>query len=152
MYIAYDKETMRVAYIGEKKPIAFSNGLEIAEVETIPQNYDFLSVENVREETRTWVETVEELDELSDEVTKKEIEHTETFNVAEVKANFVVFTETQKKARYEAKVDRLVREKYSLSNELALLRQRDAKPEEFAEYDEYVELCKAIAKAEEETV
>ena len=152
MYITYNKETKRVAYIGEKKPIAFGDGLELAEVANIPNDYDFLTVESVAEGERAWTETVEEFDELLNEVVQKEVEHTETFNVAEVKANFVVFTETQKKAQYEAKVDRLVREKYSLSNELAILRQRDTKPEEFAEYNTYVELCKASAKAEEKTV
>lgn len=48
---------------------------------------------------------------------------------------------------YCCKVERLVARKYSLAQEIALLRQRDSKPEEFAEYDEYVEACKAEAKA-----
>ncbi len=47
---------------------------------------------------------------------------------------------------YEELVERFIREKYSLSAELALLRQRDSKPEEFAEYNAYAEQCKAKAK------
>lgn len=48
--------------------------------------------------------------------------------------------------RYDIMVSELIREKYSLSDELALHRQRDSKPDEFAEYDAFVEDCKAQAK------
>ena len=49
---------------------------------------------------------------------------------------------------YTEYVDRLIRRKYSVSAELAILRQRDTKPEEFAEYNAYAEECKAKARAE----
>ena len=49
---------------------------------------------------------------------------------------------------YMEYVDRLIRRKYSVSAELAILRQRDTKPEEFAEYNAYAEECKARAKRE----
>lgn len=49
---------------------------------------------------------------------------------------------------YSALVDKLIRNKYSISNELAILRQRDTKPDEFAEYNAYVEQCKTYAKNE----
>ena len=49
---------------------------------------------------------------------------------------------------YTEYVDRLIRRKYSVSAELAILRQRDSKPEEFAEYNAYAEECKARAKRE----
>ena len=51
-----------------------------------------------------------------------------------------------KQAIYEDTVNTLVRQKYSLSNELAILRQRDDKPEEYDEYCDYVEQCKVQAK------
>jgi hypothetical protein len=44
-------------------------------------------------------------------------------------------------------VETLIRQKYSLSAELAILRQRDSKPEEFAEYNAYAEECKTEAKS-----
>ena len=47
---------------------------------------------------------------------------------------------------YEDEVNRLIRLKYSLSDELAILRQRDTKPDEFKAYNDYVEECKAKAK------
>lgn len=47
---------------------------------------------------------------------------------------------------YSEKVVSLIREKYSLDEELALERQRDSKPQEFSEYFEYCEACKQKAK------
>lgn len=50
--------------------------------------------------------------------------------------------------RYEERVAELIREKYSVNQELAILRQRDGKPEEFELYNAYAENCKARAKEE----
>ena len=49
---------------------------------------------------------------------------------------------------YNAYVDELIRKRYSVSAELSILRQRDSKPEEFAEYNAYAEECKKRAKEE----
>ena len=49
-------------------------------------------------------------------------------------------------AQYEERVTSLIRARYSVSAELAVLRQRDTKPEEFAEYNAFAEECKAQAK------
>jgi proline dehydrogenase len=49
---------------------------------------------------------------------------------------------------YIEQVDKLIRKRYSISAELAILRQRDTKPEEFAAYNAYAEECKARAKEE----
>lgn len=46
---------------------------------------------------------------------------------------------------YNTLIVRLVRLAYDLDAELAILRQRDVKPEEFQEYNEYVEYCKLMA-------
>ena len=51
---------------------------------------------------------------------------------------------------YEERVVELIRHQYSIDDELAILRQRDSKPEEFAEYYAYVEECKIEAKQEYE--
>lgn len=50
--------------------------------------------------------------------------------------------------RYGDAVNNRIRERYSISEELAILRQRDTKPEEFEAYNAYVEQCKVAAKAE----
>lgn len=49
---------------------------------------------------------------------------------------------------YEERVVYLIRERYNLDAELAILRQRDSKPSEFAEYNAYCEECKIKAKQE----
>ena len=49
---------------------------------------------------------------------------------------------------YEAEIIHRIRKRYTVNQELAILRQRDSKPEEFAEYNAYVEGCKAEVKAE----
>ena len=49
---------------------------------------------------------------------------------------------------YPQLVENKIRKKYSVSAELAILRQRDTKPEEFAEYNAFCELCKVEAKTE----
>lgn len=47
---------------------------------------------------------------------------------------------------YENKVVALIRQKYNVNQELAILRQRDTKPLEYQEYYDYVEQCKAEVK------
>lgn len=48
---------------------------------------------------------------------------------------------------YDAEVNRLIRQKYTASQEFAILRQRDEKPDEFAEYNDYCEWCKSEIKS-----
>lgn len=56
--------------------------------------------------------------------------------------------ETEAKIEYENKIVSLIRKKYNINQELAILRQRDTKPTEFVEYSKYVEKCKAEVKSE----
>ena len=56
--------------------------------------------------------------------------------------------ESAKQNNYENKIVAEIRKKYNINQELAILRQRDTKPEEFSEYNEYVESCKAKVKSE----
>ncbi len=51
-------------------------------------------------------------------------------------------------ADYADRVERLIRQRYTLSQELAVQRQRYAKPAEFEAYDAYAERCKALARAQ----
>lgn len=48
---------------------------------------------------------------------------------------------------YEERVVNRIREKYSIDDELAILRQRDTKPEEFEQYNAFVEQIKAEERA-----
>jgi hypothetical protein len=60
----------------------------------------------------------------------------------EVEENVVAISQVS----YGELVEQLIRERYTLGAELAILRQRDTKPEEFAEYNAYAEKCKTQAK------
>ena len=63
---------------------------------------------------------------------------------------YIPYTAEELEARrikaYEDLVESLIRQKYTISNELAILRQKDDKPEEFQEYYAYAEQCKAKAR------
>lgn len=50
------------------------------------------------------------------------------------------------KIPYEQRVVDRIRQVYSVDDELAILRQRETKPDEFIEYNEYVEQVKAEEK------
>ena len=58
----------------------------------------------------------------------------------------VVYRRIPTKALYSREVEKLIRERYSVSDELALLRQKDVKPDEYLEYCRYAEDCKAKAR------
>ena len=49
---------------------------------------------------------------------------------------------------YKKAVNDKIREKYDESEEFAILRQRDEKHEEYAEYYAYCEECKVFVKAQ----
>ena len=51
---------------------------------------------------------------------------------------------------YDEAVNAEIRKKYSESQEFAILRQKDEKPEEYAEYFAYCERCKAYVKQKKE--
>lgn len=47
---------------------------------------------------------------------------------------------------YDEAVDAEIRKRYTVSQEFAILRQRDEKPEEYAAYYAYCEECKMLVK------
>jgi hypothetical protein len=49
---------------------------------------------------------------------------------------------------YDDAVDAEIRKRYTVSQEFAILRQRDEKPDEHAAYYAYCEECKAFVKAQ----
>lgn len=61
---------------------------------------------------------------------------------------YSVRKQKENEEKYEDLIVSKIRQRYSVNQELAILRQRDTKPEEFAEYNEYVEKCKAEVKSE----
>lgn len=61
---------------------------------------------------------------------------------------YIALEPTPYQLTYEERVVELIRLRYDVNAELAILRQRDSKPEEFAEYNTYCEECKLQAKEE----
>lgn len=51
---------------------------------------------------------------------------------------------------YESEIIRKIRKRYTIDQELSILRQRVDKPEEFAAYNAYVEGCKKEVKKQME--
>lgn len=69
-----------------------------------------------------------------------------TFNEEKYLARIKKEQEERAIVEYENAIVSKIRERYNLNQELAILRQRDTKPTEFAEYNAYVEQCKAEVK------
>ena len=67
-----------------------------------------------------------------------------TFNVDKYNAR----KQKQDNDEYENKIVALIRQKYNVNQELAILRQRETKPLEYQEYYDYVEQCKEQVKNE----
>lgn len=59
-----------------------------------------------------------------------------------------VYTPTPYVPTYEELVVQKIRERYTIDDEFAILRQRDTKPEEFDEYNTFCEACKTAAREE----
>ena len=49
---------------------------------------------------------------------------------------------------YEERVVELIRERYSINDEIAILRQKDTKQDEYQAWYDYCEACKAQAKGD----
>lgn len=65
---------------------------------------------------------------------------------------FILFTAEEQarydQEKYESLVDSMIRRKYTLSQELAILRQKESKSQEYQAYFDYCEECKITAKSE----
>ena len=60
----------------------------------------------------------------------------------------LVLKNISKDRLYPNLVSRLIRERYSIDDEMAILRQKDTKPEEYEAYNTFCEECKAKARKE----
>ena len=83
-----------------------------------------------------------EIDDIYSDCKASDFNEDLTFNVEKYNAR----KQKQDNDEYENKVVALIRKKYNINQELAILRQRDAKPLEYKEYYEYVEQCKKQVK------
>ena len=162
MYISYNKNTKKV--IGEpseKRPVYITENVAICEVEKeiIPQSYDYLLVDNVRQATRVikeaYTEEVVEYNEETGEEIAKLVEHeqeTETYYTCDLIAKFYEYTaeqlEAQKRAKYKALSKKYIRQIYDVDAEFEILRKKDIEPDKYNKYFADIESC--LAKAHKE--
>lgn len=163
MFLAVRNEDNKVLQC-QTSPFARLSGAKQVEYNgEIPKN-DWLTVAKVEQKTRVVKESYDEtieFDENGMPLKEPQIVHHEAvtenyLECTELVPHFRVYTEEetakQKQVKYESLVEKYIREKYSLSNELAILRQSNVKIEEFNEYNSYAEECKARAKAELDSI
>ena len=124
MYITFDKENKRVMYLGLKKPISYSDSLELAEVDKVPEKYDYLTVTNIQEKSRVVKEAYEEIVEydengelLQEPIYIQHEAETEIYYTCDLVPHFIVLTteqvENKKQLKYETLVEKYIRERYS---------------------------------------
>lgn len=142
MYIVYNKSDLGVVHFLGKKPISVSDNLGVAECSNIPEgDFGYFTVHNLSTKSEKFTEVEQ------NPVTKTDEEGNEYESYEEKVCDLVGHKREIVDTRsYSEKVVSLIREKYSLDEELAIQRQRDTKPEEFQEYFEYCEQCKAKVK------
>ena len=109
----------------------------------VSQNEEIL--ETINETYDNYIEDGYKKIELEDKY--KDVEYEDfnedlTFSIEKYNAR----KQKQDNDEYENKVVTLIRKKYDVNQELAILRQRDTKPLEYKEYYEYAEQCKAKVK------
>ena len=108
-------------------PVVESPYPEVDENNFVSYEPHYEQIEN--EIIQTWVEAVIEV--VTTEVIEKE-EQSETVPAPEDEVKQLIIEK--------------IRAVYSIDDEIAILRQRDSKPEEFQEYYNFAEQCKAEAK------
>jgi hypothetical protein len=133
MYIVYDEKTKKVQGNPSEKPfIAFTKGCVQAEVDSVPEKYDYLTVENIQEHSRVIKEAYEEVieydenGELLQEPLKVQHEkETEIYYTCDLIANFYTFSEEEIESRlqkkYHALTEKFIRERYSQSEMEAII-------------------------------
>ena len=150
-YIIFNKKDLRVYHILSKPPVDFSDTLDMARCEEIPSgNFDYFTICNLATKTEKYTEIYQnpviKTDEEGNEYEsyeEVEVEKTREYKACDLIGHKREIVDTRS---YSEKVVSLIREKYSLDEELAIQRQRDTKPDEFQEYFEYCEFCKKQIK------
>ena len=79
-----------------------------------------------------------EIDDIYSDCQAGDFDEDLTFSIEKYNAR----KQKQDNDEYENKIVALIRKKYNVNQELAILRQRDTKPQESQEYYDYVEQCK----------
>lgn len=98
---------------------------------------------------RTFVSTYDNYKSIPEEYLREDyviLPNGNAFDVFYRVATVIPYTEEEKKDLEDKETERLIAERYRVKQELAILRQKETKPEEFAEFFAFAEECKAKAK------
>ena len=101
----------------------------------IPAEYDEEGNIVVEEHTEIRTRTVPIVEMVYRDMTEEEVAELDNVEL-----------EYWKNVDYEEAVDNEIRKKYSASAEFAILRQKEEKPDEYANYYAYCEECKSFVK------
>lgn len=144
MYVIFDKNNKKVVYVGNTMPASYTTDiLALAEAHTVPDEYDYLTVANEHYDTEDVIPEV-----IVEDIEQSELGTLRCELVAHFYTKSVEQVAREKQQEYETLVEKLIRKRYAISQELAILRQRDSKPEEYTAYFEHAENCKLTAKKE----
>lgn len=155
-YINFKKEnpTLEHTYketkeLVETPTIVFNEETQSTEVETTKELVHFVYVTKrvVTDEQLSqppYNYTKIQIDDKYSDCISSDFNEDLTFSVEKYNAR----KQNENEVKYEDMIVSKIRKKYSINQELAVLRQRDSKPEEYQEYFNYVEQCKKEAKEE----
>lgn len=133
----------------ETPTIVFNEETQSTEVETTKElvHYVYVTKRVVTDEQLSqppYNYTKLQIDDKYSDCMSSDFNEDLTFSVEKYNAR----KQKENEAKYEDLIVSKIRKKYSVNQELAVLRQRDSKPEEYQEYFNYVEQCKKEAKEE----
>lgn len=163
-YIIFDKESLRVYHILSKPPVDFSDTLDMARCEEIPEgDFGYFTVYNLATKTEKYTEVeqnpVTKTDEEGNEYESYEeieVEKTREYKVCDLVGHKREIVDKRTRSQ---KINDLIREKYSqdaveaiFANYLKYLQGGEEKEEkwltEYEEFQNYREACKQKVDAE----
>ena len=139
MFIAIRKEPNGTLYIDKE---IYSRTQEVQDEQGNITTQPLFSDETLAQPPYNYTKV--EIDDVYSDCQASDFNDDLTFSIDKYNAR----KQKQDNDEYENKVVALIRKKYNVNQELAILRQRDTKPLEYQEYYDYVEQCKAEAKSE----
>ena len=137
MFIAIRKEPNGTLYIDKE---IYSRTQEVQDEQGNITTQPLFSDETLAQPPYNYTKV--EIDDVYSDCQASDFNDDLTFSIDKYNAR----KQKQDNDEYENKVVALIRKKYNVNQELAILRQRDTKPLEYQEYYDYVEQCKAEVK------
>lgn len=126
---------MKIAIRNNDIFINYTERFNDDEIVAEPYNYQILEITDIIDLNRI---EFSDFDNINDEY---------IFNYKRFSERIALEEKKAKNAKYKHQIDELIREKYSINDEIAIIRQRYTKPDEFVDYFEYIESVKKEIKS-----